>query len=952
MLTTTLTPGNALPTWIRLEPCLVACLWLDKRVVAAAALRLTFPTTSAEGNNAAHRLVASPATHLQVIFQATAPLLQRRGLGRLLMRCVMLTAVEAGHQYFTALVSKGNNAHFWTHMGFTEVECQEVRPGELGLPRGWSRGLKPVLQESWKQSLFTVNIWYGERPKQVVTVDLKDEVPQPQPSGLQQEREQDLSYEQRPARMKRMKQDPYEAEEQAPGVVWPATGEPGPSTAAADAAVAAPEPPKDDRPAWLVESKKQVEEAAARVAAAFAPRVASTVSGARPPGMARAVPTAIAVQQALAQQVCGGAGPAGWHTDRGGPELCASPSAAPTADEAAPLVAAVAEAVLVEAAAAASGIAAVAAQADSAAAMEAAAAAVPTAVTMAEETAQVAAEVETVDEAAAPPPPPAAPPPGDDAQRPLKRPRCCGDSLAGQDHQPQEQQAQQPPPSPAGAPAPRPGDDDDGAGGGDNCVAAATPGASAGAGHSAAVDGACLQASPPASPLMAAPCAPHEAHCSASPTAAAEDGRGGAGGAAAAQGSGPGAAAGAAGLSCCAAVQSAQLREALAVLYPSVLHLLRGISQPHSSPLHGPGAAAAAAIGLPALPLEVLQRYASSLGWNYRMVIMPACMPGTGSAGGYGGAAVGGFKAILTLHSSDESASAQATGKVAADVDTAEQLAAASYLQHQLAAGVGPDRLWPPSQQQQRQPPQQHTPEGRTAVDMAAAAQHGAFGGPSAAQATPQPGSTPAAAFAPQPCGHTSVQRSHHTPLVPSVAYPSYSPWPYPQPYAYCTPPLSQQQPYQQQHGAWHQPGGPCASAAAAGAPAVGAAAASSNATGASSEQRDTVAAGPLDPPSVPSGGAGGAAGFELSVAPPPQPTPPPPPQEGMPPHGVYPAGYYWPPPAAPPMQGYGGPYAPYPQPPPGSWGPPPAGMQWPQGAWQPFPSAPPQQQQQALQPQ
>ena len=34
----------------------------------------------------------------QVMFQGTAPALQRRGLGRLLTRCIMQTAVEAGHQ--------------------------------------------------------------------------------------------------------------------------------------------------------------------------------------------------------------------------------------------------------------------------------------------------------------------------------------------------------------------------------------------------------------------------------------------------------------------------------------------------------------------------------------------------------------------------------------------------------------------------------------------------------------------------------------------------------------------------------------------------------------------------------------------------------------------------------------------------------------------------------------
>ena len=178
---------------IRLEPCLVACLWLGTRVVAAAVLRLTFPTTTGAGNDAAHRLVASLATHLQVrcvpsalrfvlwvptalgiivlcrrqfqstpacshlvsvhngmllcalvlrhnslilcrpttaaqiIFQATSARLQRRGLGRLLLRCIMLTAVQQGHQV-NACVRTLGEACTLDLVGFGERRVQDTSP--------------------------------------------------------------------------------------------------------------------------------------------------------------------------------------------------------------------------------------------------------------------------------------------------------------------------------------------------------------------------------------------------------------------------------------------------------------------------------------------------------------------------------------------------------------------------------------------------------------------------------------------------------------------------------------------------------------------------------------------------------------------------------------------------------------------------------------------------------
>ena len=255
--------------------------------------------------------------------------------------------------------------------------------------------------------------------------------------------------------------------------------------------------------------------------------------------------------------------------------------------------------------------------------------------------------------------------------------------------------------------------------------------------------------------------------------------------------------------------------------------------------------------------------------------------------------------------------------QAAADMDTAEQLAAAAFLQNQLAAGVSPDRLWA---QQQTQPQPQHTPAAGVAA--APAAQHGSSSsGPEAAApagAMPPPGNPPAAASpAPPPVGlHAGGQQAHHHMPQPCPPHPFYTPgcWPYPQPYAYVMqPPHQQQQPPQQYHpqfAAW-MPG----SAQLPQPPQL-------------SIGQQPAAEKPAGAPTAGAASGGGAGDDVGGAAPPP-----------MPPHpSAYP-GYYWPLPHCMPLPGPGGPYAGYPQAPSGPWGapppPPPAsGAQWPQGPW------------------
>jgi hypothetical protein len=288
---------------------------------------------------------------------------------------------------------------------------------------------------------------------------------------------------------------------------------------------------------------------------------------------------------------------------------------------------------------------------------------------------------------------------------------------------------------------------------------------------------------------------------------------------------------------------------------------------------------------------------------------------------------------------------------VAADVDTAEQLAAAAYLHNQLAAGVSLDRLWPqlPHSQSQSQQQQQQarTEGGAAAFPGSGAAGTAAAGTPwhgpvaTAQQATPPP---------PRSAHPVVMHGAAYTPQLPPGAYPSfYSPgWPFPPPYAYCMPPpppqLQQPSPQppglQPQH---HTPQVAVPGSSVSGtdprAPAAPAA----------HEQSDFGTAASANPaevqpePGVEGSGSGGA----NRIAP--ASVTAPPPQAG------YPTFSFWPAPTMPmsmPMPGYGGPFAAgyQPQPPPGPWGPP-SLPQWPQGTWQPCPPPPPLQQQQQQQP-
>ncbi|KAG2425436.1 hypothetical protein HXX76_013647 [Chlamydomonas incerta] len=145
---------------VRFDPYLVACLWLGGQVVAAAALRLNLPPLSAVSSSSSGGGGGggggAEAAHLQVVLQATSARLQRRGLGRLLTRCVMRAAAEEGHQYLTALVSDQTKAPFWERVGFCAPPSSYLR-----LPLALYRSL----EESRAHSLFSdVSVWHVELP--------------------------------------------------------------------------------------------------------------------------------------------------------------------------------------------------------------------------------------------------------------------------------------------------------------------------------------------------------------------------------------------------------------------------------------------------------------------------------------------------------------------------------------------------------------------------------------------------------------------------------------------------------------------------------------------------------------------------------------------------------------------------------------------------------------------
>ncbi|KAG2440570.1 hypothetical protein HYH02_010153 [Chlamydomonas schloesseri] len=132
----------------RFEPYAVACLWLGGQVVAAAALRLNLPPAASASSSCA------ADAHLQVVLQATASGLQRRGLGRLLTQCIMRTAAKEGHQYITVLVSDQSTTQFWARVGFRSPPPRNTTRLPLALHK--------ALEQSREQSLFgDVSVWYA-----------------------------------------------------------------------------------------------------------------------------------------------------------------------------------------------------------------------------------------------------------------------------------------------------------------------------------------------------------------------------------------------------------------------------------------------------------------------------------------------------------------------------------------------------------------------------------------------------------------------------------------------------------------------------------------------------------------------------------------------------------------------------------------------------------------------
>eukprot|EP00198_Chlamydomonas_reinhardtii_P008405 XP_001697742.1 predicted protein [Chlamydomonas reinhardtii] len=128
----------------RFEPYLTACLWLGEEVVAAAALRLNLPPPPSSASSSRSGADEAESSHLQ-----------RRGLGRLLTRCIMQTAAEQGHQYVTALVANRTSsaAGFWAGVGFT---CSPPTRRGARLPLV----LHKALEDSRTHSLFSdVGVW-------------------------------------------------------------------------------------------------------------------------------------------------------------------------------------------------------------------------------------------------------------------------------------------------------------------------------------------------------------------------------------------------------------------------------------------------------------------------------------------------------------------------------------------------------------------------------------------------------------------------------------------------------------------------------------------------------------------------------------------------------------------------------------------------------------------------
>eukprot|EP00198_Chlamydomonas_reinhardtii_P008404 XP_001697741.1 predicted protein [Chlamydomonas reinhardtii] len=134
----------------------MACLWWGEQVVAAAVLHLNRPPPT----SASSGVRGSP--HLQVILQGTETWFQKRyRLGRLLVSCIMQTAVEAGHTYITALVPDDEHALFWARVGFRRQPVANIAE----LP-----ALHATLEQSRRQQglVSGASVWYAELPAKAI----------------------------------------------------------------------------------------------------------------------------------------------------------------------------------------------------------------------------------------------------------------------------------------------------------------------------------------------------------------------------------------------------------------------------------------------------------------------------------------------------------------------------------------------------------------------------------------------------------------------------------------------------------------------------------------------------------------------------------------------------------------------------------------------------------------
>ncbi|GLC44535.1 hypothetical protein PLESTB_000062900 [Pleodorina starrii] len=99
---------------VRNESCMVAGLWLGEQGLGCASL----VRVNEDSHGQYH--------HVQIYYHATAEELRRRSLGRLLVCCILKGMLEAGLEYATVVIGRGEGAKaFWNSLGFRPVTAAD-----------------------------------------------------------------------------------------------------------------------------------------------------------------------------------------------------------------------------------------------------------------------------------------------------------------------------------------------------------------------------------------------------------------------------------------------------------------------------------------------------------------------------------------------------------------------------------------------------------------------------------------------------------------------------------------------------------------------------------------------------------------------------------------------------------------------------------------------------------